>query len=101
MGVDSMKDSTPTEVDLHGLTQALKQTIVLVGQGIQNITYHRRMKILNTLLKDTSKATHTVKENEELLNTDDNTLFGRKSKTDLRKKASRSLSKDLFRNTSN
>ena len=99
MRVDSMKDSTPAEVDLHGLTQALKQTIVLVGQGIQNITYHRRMKILNTLLKDTSKATHTVKENEELLNTDDNTLFGRKSKTDLRKKASRSLSKDLFRNS--
>ena len=45
------------------------------------------MKILNALLKDIRKTNNTVKENEELLNTDDNALFGRKFESDLRKKA--------------
>ena len=58
--------------------------------------------MLNAFLKDTRKTSHTLKENEELLITDGNTLFGRKFESDLRKKVkSRSMSKDLFRTTSN
>lgn len=45
------------------------------------------MKILNALLKDTKKASPTVRENEELLNVDDSALFERKFENGLRKKA--------------
>ena len=62
MGVDSMKDSTPSEVDFHGLTQALEQAIVLVGQAAHSITYHRRIKILNALLKKTRKVSNVNQE---------------------------------------
>ena len=79
----------------------LEQTIALVGQATHNITYHKQMKILNPLLKDTRKASHTIKENGELLS-NDNALLGRKFKSNLTIKVkSRSVSKDLFRSTSN
>ena len=61
MEVDSMKDSTP-EVDFHGLTQALEQAIVLVGQVAHSITYHRQIKILNALLKKTRKVSNVNQE---------------------------------------
>ena len=80
---------------------SLEQTIALVGQAAHNITYHKQMKILNPLLKDTRKASHTIKENVELLS-NDNALFGRKFESNLTIKVkSRSMSKDLFRSTSN
>ena len=77
MGLNSLKDSTPTKVDFDGLTQAVEQVIILVGRATHSITYHRQMKILNALLKETRKATHNVEENEELLKIDD---YGRISK---------------------
>ena len=102
MRVNSMKESTSSKEDFDGLTQAVEQAIILVVQAAYNIKYHGRLKILNALFKDTRKATHTIKENEELLKMDGNALFRRKFERELRKKAkSRSISKDLFRTTLN
>ena len=38
MGVNSMKDSTSSEVQFKGFTQTAEQTIVLVGQAAHSIT---------------------------------------------------------------
>lgn len=98
-GMNSMgANSTPTKVEFNGLTQVPEQTIVLLGQVVHSTTYHKQMKILNALLKDTKKASPTVRGNEELLNIDDSALFEMKFKNGLRKKAkSRPMSKRLFR----
>lgn len=102
MGVNSMKDGTSSIVDFDDLTQAVERAIILVVQAAYNIKYHGRMKILNALFKDTRKATHTIKENEELLKMDGNALLRRKFESEVSKKAkSRSMSKDLFRTTVN
>lgn len=87
-GMNSMgANSAPTKIEFNGLTQVPEQTIVLVGQVVHSTTYHKQMKILNALLKDTKKASPTVRENEELLNVDDSALFERKFENGLRKKA--------------
>lgn len=94
MGVNSMKDGTSSIVDFDDLTQAVERAIILVVQAV--------IVILNALFKDTRKATHTIKENEELLKMDGNALFRRKFESEVSKKAkSRSMSKDLFRTTVN
>lgn len=85
MGVNSMKDGTSSIVDFDDLTQAVERAIILVVQAAYNIKYHGRMKILNALFKDTRKATHTIKENEELLKMDGNALFRRKFESEVSK----------------
>lgn len=73
MGDDFMKDCIPTEVDFHDLTQAPRtKHCSSWSSGSQN---------------SISQADGNPKCVEELLNPDDNTLFGRKFKSDLRKKA--------------
>ena len=63
-------------MEFYELTQALEQTIVLVVQAAHSVTYHRAMEITNVLFKGNRKVSHTIKENGNILNTNDAALFG-------------------------
>lgn len=43
--VYTMKNSDSSEYDFHSLTEALEQTIVLVGQAVHSVTYCSRKDI--------------------------------------------------------
>ena len=63
-------------MEFYELTQALEQTIVLVVQAAHGITYHKAMEITNVLFTGNRKVSHTIKENGNILNTNDTALFG-------------------------
>ena len=53
VGVDEAKCSGKSgRMSLEDLSTAIEQTVVLVGQASQSITYQRRHNVLTSLLRD-------------------------------------------------
>ena len=71
-------ESTKVEIPLEDLTTSLEQSVMLLGQAINSMTYKRRCNALSAVMSDTRKIKSTVKEQAALFasNKDDN-LFGK------------------------
>ena len=71
-------ESTKVEIPLEDLTTSLEQSVMLLGQAINSMTYQRRCNALSAVMSDTRKIKSTVKEQAALFasNKDDN-LFGK------------------------
>ena len=54
------------EVDLQDLTKLLEQSIVLLGHVNNGIVYHRRLNVLQAIMKE-AKAKETLKDKVEIL----------------------------------
>ena len=50
MEVNSMKNNNASNIDFHSLNQALQQTIVLIGQSLHCVAYHRRNESFKCLI---------------------------------------------------
>ena len=72
---------------LEGLSTAIEETVVLVGQGSQSITYQCRHNVLISLLRDSQKSSSILKEELDSLVEKNNKLFGPKFEEHLYKKA--------------
>lgn len=66
------------EIPLEDLTTSLEQSVMLLGQAVNSMTYQRRCNALSAVMNDTRKIKSTVKEQAALFasNKDDN-LFGK------------------------
>ena len=40
------------EIDLYEVKELTEQSITMLGQEVNNITYNRRLSVLNTLMKE-------------------------------------------------
>ena len=61
------------------ITTLFEQNILLIGQALNAITYHRRLNILNTLIDNTIKVKEILKERSLDLDDMENPyLFGEK-----------------------
>ena len=71
-------ESTKVEIPLEDLTTSLEQSVMLLGQAINSMTYQRRCNASSAVMSDTRKIKSTVKEQAALFasNKDDN-LFGK------------------------
>ena len=68
-------DTVPVPVEDH--IKLIEQTVLLLGQASNSILYSRRFQILKTLIKDPKKAKNISKEKADLLQKDDQNLFGK------------------------
>ena len=69
-------DTAPVPVEDH--IKLTEQTVLLLGQASNSILHSRRLQILKTLIKDPKKAKNILKEKTDLLQKDDQSLFGKK-----------------------
>ena len=60
---------------LDELCKSLNAGIWLVGQGINKISYHRRLQVLSAIAKTKEEAKHTLKEKEDILGRTSQTSF--------------------------
>ena len=87
VGMDEVKCSGKSgRMSLEDLTTAIEQTVVLVGQASQSITYQRRYIVLTSFLGDPRKSTSILKEESDSLVEKSNKLFGPKFEEHLHKK---------------
>ena len=98
VGVDEVKRSGKSgRMSLEDLSTAIEQTVVLVGQASQFITYQRRHNELISFLRDPQKSSSILKEVSDSLVEKRNKLFGPKFEGHLHKKAKlKTKSKNLF-----
>ena len=67
-GVDKIKCSGKSgRMSLEDLSTAIEQTVVLVGQCSQSITYQQRHNVLTSLLQDPRKSTSILREESDSL----------------------------------
>ena len=75
----------------------LDQTVVLLGQAYNNISYTRRFNVLKKITGDPRKTKKNLKEKKEIFESQNHYLFGKKFETDLVKSAkSKQKSRELF-----
>lgn len=65
-----------TEIQLEDLAKHLEQTVMLIGQTFNALTYNRRLNALSVIMSDKRKAKNTIKEQSSLLEKTDANLFG-------------------------
>ena len=65
----------------------LDQTVVLLGQAYDNISYTRRFNVLKQITGDPRKTKKNLKEKKEIFEKENHYLFGEKFETDLVKTA--------------
>ena len=65
----------------------LDQTVVLLGQAYNNISYTRRFNVLKQITGDPRKTKKNLKEKKEIFEKENHYLFGEKFETDLVKTA--------------
>ena len=71
-------EGSKVEIPLEDLTTSLEQSIMLLGQAINSMTYQRRCDDLSAVMNDTRKIKSKVKEQAALLASNkDNNLFGK------------------------
>ena len=72
----SQEDSV--EVDLKEIQEFVEQTVLLVGQASNSISYYRRFYLLLALTISPQQSKQMLKEDSELLQKNDKKLFGKK-----------------------
>ena len=63
--------------DVDEMSQYIDQTVLLIGQVFNSVSYNRRMSVLTGVGKDKVKATNTLKNHVSLLKEDSKELFGK------------------------
>ena len=69
------EDTAPVLVEDH--IELIEQTVLLLGQAPNSISYSQRLQILKTLIKDPKKAKNILKEKSDLLQKGGQNLFGK------------------------
>ena len=75
-----IKDSTQcktykVEIDLCQFKELTEQSIIMLGQVFNNVTYNRRLSVLNALMKE-HKSKQMLKEKAGILSESHKKLFG-------------------------
>ena len=81
MAIESANEAEAekVEIPLEDISTGLEQSILLVGQSFNAVTYQRRCNVLSVLMKDHRKTKSTIKEQAKLFEVSDNEeLFGKK-----------------------
>ena len=63
------------QINLSEMSEYVEQTVMLTGQAINNVTYQRRLNILNSI-EEKQKARTTLKNQTSILETPNAFLFG-------------------------
>ena len=73
---DSTQCKTDTvEIDLCKFKELTKQSIIMLGQVFNNVTYNRRISVLNALMKE-HKSKQMLKEKAGIFSESHKELFG-------------------------
>ena len=70
------QENNMVQLDLDELIQYLEQSVMLVGQAFNVVTYNRRLNVLSAV-QDKQKAKNIIKDQAELLEKPSADLFGR------------------------
>ena len=75
-----IKDSTQcktdrVEIDLCKFKELTKQSIIMLGQVFNNVTYNRRLSVLNALMKE-HKSKQMLKKKAGIFSESHKELFG-------------------------
>ena len=73
--VDITNDD-PSSAEIKEISQLFEQTILLIGQAINNTTYYRRKNVLSTLIEGNNKVKEILKEQSAAMNASEGNLFG-------------------------
>ena len=65
------------EFDVDEMSQYIDQTILLIGQAFNSVSYSRRMNVLIGVGTEKVKAKNTLKNQASLLEEDSKELFGK------------------------
>ena len=71
-----VQENNMVQCDLNELIQYLEQSMMLVGQAFNVVTYNRRLNVLSAV-QDKQKAKNIIKDQAELLEKPSVDLFGR------------------------
>ena len=69
------QENNMVQLDLNELIQYLEQSVMLVGQAFNVVTYNRRLNVLSAV-QDKQKAKNIIKDQAELLEKPSVDLFG-------------------------
>ena len=87
----------PVEFLLPEIPTNLDQTVMLLGQAFNNISYARRLKALNQITGDPRKTKQLLKEKNEIFVEETQFLFGERFESDIVRIAkSKQKSKEVF-----
>lgn len=78
--VEEARESSDRKVtiSLDELQSFVEQTVIMVGQSSNTVSYHRRLNILQCLTDSQSQAKEMLREKAELLQKHDTNLLGKK-----------------------
>ena len=68
------------QISINDLLHYVKQTVLLLGQISNAITYHRRLNVLGRVMNCQYQVKSVLKEKASLLQKHDEYLFGKKSR---------------------
>ena len=63
---------------MNDIQTFIEQTILMVGQSSNTVTYHRRYSLLNALMNSSTQSKETLKEKKDLVQKHDKKLLGKK-----------------------
>ena len=66
------------QISLYDLLYYVEQTVLLLGQSSNAITYHRRLNVLRSVMNSQYQVKSMLKEKVSLLQKHDEYLFGKK-----------------------
>ena len=70
-------EEDPAQISINGLLYYAEQTVLLLGQSSNAITYHRRFNVLGSVMNSEYKVKSMLKEKASLLQRHDEYLFGK------------------------
>ena len=65
--------------DIYEMSQYIDQTILLIGQAFNSVSYSRPMNVLTRVGTEKVKVKNTLKRRASLLKEDSKELFGKKN----------------------
>ena len=93
--VQSASGGEQIDIDIDKLLEHTQQTMLLLGQAANAITYHRRINALSVLMTQ-SEAKHLMKEKEDCMGKKDQ-LLGKDFRNQLTKDREAKKKMDTFR----
>ena len=66
------------QISIDDLFHYIEQTVLLLGQSSNAITYHRRLNVLGSVMNSKYQVKSMLKEKASLLQKHDEYLFGKK-----------------------
>ena len=73
-----LSQENSVEVDLKEIQEFVEQTVLLLGQASNSISYYRRFYMLLALTNSPQQSKQMLREDSELLQKNDKNLLGKK-----------------------